>query len=406
MKLRAMVIFAVFLGALGLVVILNRAPPAGPVTRLKLVSTELEVTVLLQNLEIPWDMSWSPDGWIWFSEKRGMISRYSPESGLLQQIHLIEDVFQSLDNSGLHALALHPDFPTVPFVYVHYTHSADESRLVRFRFNPSALILEEPTTLLDGLHAALSHNGSRIVFSPDGTKLFLSLGEAFQPQMAQDLNEYSGKILRMNLDGSVPGDNPFPGSLVWSYGHRNPQGLVYAGNGKLYSSEHGPANNDELNLVEKGRNYGWPTVRGYCDYPEEKRFCADHQVREPLWIWSPTIAVSGIEFYDHEAIPEWRGSILVTSLKRDSRKHYGQRLVQLRLDQGGEKVIEANDYLVNAFGRLREVMSSPDGRVFIFTSNRELNANRPALERPGDDKLIMLRNPDYPVIHPAIRQQP
>jgi glucose/arabinose dehydrogenase len=395
MKLMATAVFALILGAAIQVAVFASAPPAEPVTRLKLSSTELEVKVLLQNLEIPWDMSWSPDGWIWFSEKRGMISRYSPESGLLQRIHLIEDVHQSLDNSGLHALALHPDFPTVPYVYAHYTHSPTQSRLIRFHFDPSAKAFGEPTILLDNLHAALSHNGSRIVFSPDGSKLFLSLGEAFQPALAQDLNELSGKILRMNLDGGVPADNPFPGSLVWSYGHRNPQGLVYASNGKLYSSEHGPGIDDELNVIEEGRNYGWPRVHGFCTSEEEQEFCTENEVKEPLWDWSPTFGVSGIEYYDHEAIPEWRGSILVTSLKRDSDEHYGQRLQQVRLDQEGEKVIGVNDYLVNTFGRLREVMSSPDGRVFIFTSNRELNANRPAPDRPGDDKLIMLRNPEY-----------
>ena len=153
----------------------------------------------------------------------------------------------------------------------------------------------------------------------------------------------SGKILRMNLDGGVPADNPYPDSLIWSYGHRNPQGLVLAGNGKLYSSEHGLAYDDELNLIEKGGNYGWPNVAGICDTPQ----------------------------------------------------HYGQRLQQLRLDASGEHVIGVKNHLVNTFGRLREVMASPDGRVFIFTSNWERNRNKPRLERPGDDKLIMLRNPKY-----------
>jgi len=367
---------------------------AAQLPRLKLESTELEVVVLLENLEIPWDMCWSPDQWIWFSEKRGAISRFSPESGVLERIHFIQDVHQSADNSGLHALALHPDFPSEPYVYVHYTYSPSESQLVRFRFNHAAMVLEEKTVLLDHLSAADSHNGSRIIFSTDGTKLFLSLGEAFQPEKAQDLSVLSGKILRMNLDGSVPADNPFPGSLVWTYGHRNPQGLVLASNGKLYSSEHGPTTDDELNLIEKGKNYGWPYVTGYCDTDLEKRFCRDHEVRLPLTVWSPTFGVSGIEYYDHEAIPEWRGSILVTSLKRDTAEHYGQRLQQVRLDAEGEHVIGINDYLVGVFGRLREVMASPDGRVFIFTSNREQNRNK-TRQRANDDKLIMLRNPEY-----------
>ncbi len=372
--------------------------PAIQVTHLKLDSTELEVKVLLKNLEIPWDMSWSPDGWIWFSEKRGVVSRFSPDSELLQRVHFIDEVHQSIDNSGLHALALHPKFPAVPYVYVHYTYSPANSRLVRFRFNPSAVALEERTVLLDELRASVSHNGSRIVISPEPSKLYLSLGDANQSELAQDLNELSGKILRMNLDGSVPVDNPFPGSLIWSFGHRNPQGLVMASNGNMYSSEHGARIDDELNVIEKGKNYGWPEVAGFCDRENEKSFCDDHQVKTPLMVWSPTFGVAGIEFYDHEAIPEWQGSVLITSLKGDTKKHLGHRLQQVRLDDEGKKVIGLNDYLVNAFGRLREVMASPDGRVFVFTSNRELNVNnRPKLDRPGDDKLIMLRNPDYSV---------
>jgi glucose/arabinose dehydrogenase len=163
----------------------------------------------------------------------------------------------------------------------------------------------------------------------------------------------------------------------------------------MYSTEHGFVNDDELNVIEKGRNYGWPYVQGFCDSESERAFCNAHDVRVPLAIWSPTYGVSGIEFYDHEAIPEWQGSILVTSLKADTAEHYGHRLQQVRLDESGEKLMEVNDYLVDTFGRLREVMASPDGRVFIFTSNRELNANRPRVERPRDDKLIELRNPAY-----------
>ncbi len=401
MKNLAPILLILIIGTVGPMPGFTDDTPAEQVSYLKLGSTELEVKVLLKNLEIPWDMDWSADGWIWFSEKRGAINRFQPETRLLQEIHLIDEVFQSRDNSGLHALALHPEFPVIPYLYVHYTYSPDHSRLVRFRFNASVMALEQKTVLLDELRAAPSHNGSRIVFSPDQKKLYLSLGDAYQPALAQNLDELSGKILRMDLDGGVPADNPFPGSLVWSYGHRNPQGLVMAGNGKLYSSEHGPSYDDELNVIKKGRNYGWPKVVGYCNQEKEKIFCDDHQVKIPLAAWKPTAGVSGIEFYDHEAIPEWRGSILVTSLKNN--EHQGQRLHQLRLDDEGEKLVEVNSYLVNTFGRLREVMMSPDGRVFIFTSNRELNANRPKKERPGDDKLIMLRNPGYSVSAQSVR---
>lgn len=370
---------------------------------LRLQETELEATFLLQDLEIPWDMDWSPDGWIWFSEKRGRISRVSPDSGAVQEIHNIEDVYQSADNSGLHALALHPDFPEVPHVFVHYTYSENGSRLVRFTYDPSHHALNGRLVLLDEILASVTHNGSRIVFSPDGEQLFLSLGDAYRPELAQDLGQYPGKILRLNLDGSIPDDNPFPDSPVWSYGHRNPQGLVMASNGRLYSSEHGGASNDELNIIEKGRNYGHPDVRGFCDLEREMEICRRQNVTEPLMVWSPTYAVSGIEFYDHDAIPEWKGSILVTSLKKTGAGQEGQRLQQLRLSEDGDTVLEVNDYFVHTFGRLREVMMAPDGRVFLFTSNRERNDNRPWLVREGDDKLIMLHDPENQAVQSSAR---
>lgn len=359
------------------------------VRTLRLQTTDLEVRVLLRDLEIPWDMDWSRDGWIWFSEKSGKISRFKPDSGPLQQVHFIEEVHQSPDNSGLHALALHPEFPEVPYVYVHYTYAADGSRLVRFRFDPFPARLEERTVLLDGIRASISHNGSRIVFSPDHRQLYVSLGDAFDPELAQDLSLPNGKILRINLDGSIPADNPFPGSPVWSYGHRNPQGLVMAANGHLYGAEHGGMSDDELNLIEEGGNYGFPRVKGWCDTPDEKKYCRDHAVKLPLKTWSPTYGISGIAYYDHAAIPEWRNSILAVSLK-NPREREGKRLQVLKLNQSGTKVIETRDYLVDTFGRLREVLAAPDGRIFIFTSNREANFNKPRLPRPGDDKLIVL----------------
>lgn len=363
---------------------------SGPDRTLQLQTTRLDVRVLLRNLELPWDMDWSADGWIWFSQKNGTISRYQPDTDELQEILLIDEVFQSIDNSGLHALALHPEFPQVPYVYVHYTYSQEQSRLVRFRFNAISHVLEEKAVLLDNIPAHVSHNGSRIVFPPGNGKLFLTLGDAYQPDAAQDLDQLSGKILRMNLDGSVPADNPFPGSLVWSYGHRNAQGLVMAGNGRLYSSEHGENADDELNLIEAGKNYGHPRVRGFCDTAEEAQYCTQQPITVPLMTWTPTFAVAGMAYYDHAAIPEWQNSILVACLKNFDRSG-GRRLQVLRLNKAGDGVVGVENYLTNTFGRLREVMVAPDGRIFLFTSNRELNSHKPLIPYMGDDKLIMLQ---------------
>ena len=139
----------------------------------------------------------------------------------------------------------------------------------------------------------------------------------------------NGKILRLNLDGSIPANNPTPGSLVYTLGHRNPQGLVRLPSGRIYSSEHGENTDDEINLIEAGRNYGWPNVEGYCSTTERNAFCAANNVREPLAIWTPTLAVAGLAYYDHPAIPEWRGSLLMATLK-------ASKLVQLQLSATGD----------------------------------------------------------------------
>jgi glucose/arabinose dehydrogenase len=379
------------LAIIGLLAVLYMIYSPRSVATLKLDTTELEVRVLLENLVIPWDMDWSKDGWIWFSEKQGRINRFLPESGPLQEVHFIEEVHQSADSSGLHALALHPEFPAVPYVYVHYTYSPDRSRLTRFTFNSSDILLEDRTILLDEIPASSNYNGSRLVFSSDQQKLFLALGHARKSHLAQDLNVHSGKILRMNIDGSIPRDNPFPDSLIWTSGHRNPQGLAMADNGILYSSEHGSSKDDELNLIEKGKNYGHPDVRGFCDSEEEAAYCDQHAVTVPLTAWTPTLGVAGIEYYDHEAIPEWRNSILMATLK-SYRKEGGRRLLVLGLNNEGNKIVDINEYFMNTFGRLREVMAAPDGRIFLFTSNREHNTKPPRFPNLTDDKLIMLKN--------------
>lgn len=361
---------------------------------LQLDSTRLQGEIMLKQLTVPWDMDWQPEGWLWFSERSGRISRFHPETGALQLMHVIEDAFESTDNSGLHAMALHPDFPTVPYVYAHYTYSNYNSRLVRFTYNPIGPSLEDQEPLLDEISAAASHNGSRIVFSPEGDKLFFALGDAFREESAMDLRTYNGKILRLNLDGSIPTDNPIPGNPVWSYGHRNPQGLVMAGNGKLYNSEHGTGHSDELNIVEPGLNYGWPGVEGDCNFPWETAFCNAYEPTPPIWVWSPTPAVCGMAWYDHPAIPEWRNSILQTSLKAGEGA-LGQRLFQVKLNPEGDSVVAMNDYLEDTFGRLRDVLVLPDGRVFIATSNREHNGNGDKVQQADDDKIIMLFNPDF-----------
>lgn len=361
----------------------------GQAFTLTLDSTELEVEVLKTELEIPWDLNWAPDGWIWFNERNGTINRLNPQTRALQQVFQVPDVFQSSDNSGCHALALDPDFPQRPHVYLHYTYDPDTSRLVRYTYLPAENTLVNPLVLMDGILAAASHNGSRIVFSDDGSKLFLCMGDAYRGSTPQDLQYKNGKVLRINLDGSIPEDNPVPGNPAWTWGHRNPQGLVF-GRGILYSSEHGGGEDDELNIIRKGENYGWPEVRGFCNWDIEIPFCADSGVMEPLMTWSPTYAPAGLAYYDHEAIPEWQHSLLLVFLKSGTGD-LGQRMQQLSLNEAGDSVMAVTDFFTNTFGRLRDVVVAPDGRVFICTSNQETNGD--AVVQADDDKIIEIRNP-------------
>jgi mono/diheme cytochrome c family protein len=218
-----------------------------------------------------------------------------------------------------------------------------------------------------------------MVISPDG-KLMVATGDIFNEKNAQDTESVSGKILRLNIDGSVPDDNPVKGSPMWAMGFRVPQGLVYSEKGNLYSAEHGDATDDEVNLITKGSNYGYPNVTGACDSLWEKDFCNEHGVKEPLRSWTPTIAPSGIDYYGNNAIPEWKNSLLAATLKTQS-------LRVLKLNDEGNSITADRVMFENRFGRLRDVLVSPDGDVYLSTSNRDWNPG-PGFPLKEDDRII------------------
>ncbi|NCG29478.1 MAG: hypothetical protein GWP27_03295 [Bacteroidetes bacterium] len=222
---------------------------------LYLENTKLVHEVLVDKLTIPWDMNWGPDGWIWFNERDGHIYRLHPDTKEIQEIFVVTETYQSWDNSGFHAFALHPEFPMVPYVYTHYTYDEYGSRLVRYTFSFDENTLVNPVVLLDQIPGNSSHNGSRILFD-ENHNILLSMGDAFSNMEAQKLNSLSGKILCLDQTGMPCEDNPFNDNFTYSYGHRNPQGLCYGRDGIIYSSEHGEATDDELNVIVKGKNYG------------------------------------------------------------------------------------------------------------------------------------------------------
>jgi glucose/arabinose dehydrogenase len=348
----------------------------------------LAVRNVVTGLDTPWEILWGPDNRIWMTERYGRVSRVDPATGQVDPLLMIPDVYE-LGESGLLGMALHPDFPASPFVYLVYTYQDGgqiREKLVRYTYSGSALA--SPQVLVQDLKGNTTHDGSRLMIGPD-RMLYVSAGDAQDQPAAQDHTSLNGKILRLNLDGTPPADNPwpdapFPTNLLWSTGHRNPQGMVTA-NGIFYSSEHGPSNDDEVNIIMKGRNYGWPTVQGYCDLPAEQTFCNDSNVVEPIKAWTPTLAVAGIDYYDNPAIPAWSRSLLMVTLKE-------QDLRRLGLSADGRSIVSETVLYDNQFGRLRDICVAPDGRVFIATSNKDGRATG-SFPKPEDDRIIELKAP-------------
>ena len=337
-------------------------------------SQSLQTRIVTKNLDTPWEILWGPDNFIWMTERYGRISRVNPESGEVQQIGKIDEVYEN-GESGLMGMALHPNFQTNPYIYVAYSYQVSgniKNKIVRFEYDGETLT--NPLTLIDNINGSSIHNGSRLVFGQDGM-LYASFGDASNSASAQNLQSLNGKILRLADDGTIPPDNPIQNSYIWSFGHRNPQGLVFVGD-KLFSSEHGPSTDDEINIIQKGRNFGWPEVTGFCDKSNEQAFCQENNVAEPIKAWTPTIAAAGIDWYNG-VIQEWNNSLLLVSLK-------ASRLIQLQLNEERTAITMEKQYFVEAYGRLRDICISPDGRVFIATSNRD-GRGTPSQD---DDKII------------------
>ena len=340
--------------------------------------TPFSTTVVASGLDTPWDLVWGPDGMIWFSERGGRISRLNPATGAHSVAGTI-DVAQT-GEGGLMGIAFHPDFPREPYLYAMHTYGSMfrvHNRLVRMRWDGRAL--GAPQVLLDGIPGAGIHNGSRIVVGPD-RMLYITMGDAGSSGVAQDRAALGGKILRLTLDGRPAAGNPF-GNATWSFGHRNPQGLVFhPATGVLYETEHGPSDNDEVNIIRRGANYGWPEVHGMCDDDagNERDFCRRASVVEPLAVWTPTIAITGADFYLSDRIPGWRGSLLATSLKAG--------MFRFTLSADGSRIVSQEQLLARRFGRLRDVLVAPNGDVYIATSNRD-GRGSPSRD---DDRIIRL----------------
>jgi glucose/arabinose dehydrogenase len=317
----------------------------------------LRVETALRHLEVPWVLAFAPDGRLFFTERPGRVRGVT--DGKLAAEPVARLPVSASGEGGLMGLALDPDFGRTHHLYVCYTAAKRAGPVNRIsRLTLSEGRAGDERVLLDGMPAAGIHDGCRLKFGPD-RKLYATMGDAGEPSRAQRRYSLSGKILRINADGAVPGDNPFRGSPLWSVGHRNPQGLAWDAAGRLWESEHGSTAHDEINLIQPGRNYGWPEVRG--------RETRDGFVAPMLESGDDTWAPSGIAIL-HE-------TLYVAALR-------GQRLLKIAI--AGGKVGDASTLLKGESGRLRDVIVGPDGALWVATSNRDGRGSPHA----DDDRIL------------------
>ncbi|MDP8952586.1 MAG: PQQ-dependent sugar dehydrogenase [Actinomycetota bacterium] len=324
---------------------------------------EVETTVLAQRLEAPWGLAFLPNGDALVTERdTGRLLRVD-SSGDIEEVQTLPE--GGSGEGGLMGVAVSPDYESDEFVYAYYTTPTD-NRVVRFRLG------EEPEPILTGIPVASFHNGGRIAFGPDGL-LYVGTGDAGQRPSSQDTNSLAGKILRLTPDGGMPSDNPLgSNNPLYSYGHRNVQGLAWDANGQLFASEFGQNTYDEVNRIVPGGNYGWPDVEGEGG--------ASQGYIDPIATVTPTseLSPSGAEILKSGAIPQWEGSFFTAGLR-------GQRLWRLALDESGN-VTERETLLQGEAGRLRHVAQAPDGSLWILTNNRDGRGS----PIPSDDRILRL----------------
>ena len=334
--------------------------PDGFVLKSERQTVRLEVVA--KGLETPWAIAFLPDGRMLVTERPGRLRVVDKGGEPGAPVSGIPEVWARQDG-GMFDVEVHPAFARTGWIYLSYAepgpNGTSMTAIVRGRLKDNAwmdqqVIYKAPPELFD---AANVHYGSRFVFDREG-RLFYSIGDRGKAQDAQDLSKPAGKIHRVNDDGSAPKDNPFvdrSGAMasIWSYGHRNPQGLAFDDSGRLWSSEHGPRGGDELNVVERGANYGWPVVSHGLE-PGITRSEQDG-MRSPLAYWNPSIGPAGIMHASSDRYPGWRGSLFLSALA-------GQHLRRLETDGGR---VTRQEIVFDQFGRVRDIVTGPDGLFYV-----------------------------------------
>ncbi|MES2921494.1 MAG: PQQ-dependent sugar dehydrogenase [Verrucomicrobiota bacterium] len=342
--------------------------------REQVLITPHRIETVATGLRVPWELVFLPDGRAIFTERTGQV-RMIANNQVLPEPLLQIPVAQGI-KMGMLGLALSPTFASDHFVFVAYNLKQGEGfelRVARYRFDGQLLV--EPKVLLSGIPAWANHTGCRLVFGPDGL-LYVTTGDANRPPDAQLPDRPNGKILRIQADGGIPADNPFVGlenalPAIFSYGHRNPQGIAFQpGTGRLFASEHGPDNGDELNIIAKGKNYGWPVIHHQLRAPD---------METPRVEITPSAGPGALLFYQGRAFPELRGTLLMATLR-------GASIWRFALDASGQPVT-ADRFFHQKWGRIRFLVEAPDGSLWLSTSMHDAPEGKPG---PDDDRMIRI----------------
>jgi glucose/arabinose dehydrogenase len=329
---------------------------------------KFHIETVSTNLEVVWSIVFTQDGRMFFTERPGRVRVI--ENGKLRSepLAVISDIEPS-GESGLMGMALHPDFNENHLLYLAYAYRSNEQHVKVVRFRETGKELVEPKTIIENIPAARFHAGTRLRFGSD-KKLYVTTGDATNQSQAQRLNSLSGKTLRLNDDGSIPADNPFVYQKdarpeIWSYGHRNAQGMDFQPSTNLmFQTEHGPSwidgvslfkrsGGDEINIVERGKNYGWAEI--------------SHKMKRTgmetaLFEYSPAVAPASGMFYRGSLFPEFKNNFFFGALK-------GQAIIRLVLN--GRRIVSQERLVEKQYGRIREIAEAPDGTIYFSTSNRD-----------------------------------
>ncbi len=332
----------------------------------------VRIVTVARGLEHPWGLAFLPDGRMLVTERPGRLRIVARDGSLSAPLAGVPAVFAQRQG-GLLDVALDRDFAASRTLYLSYAEPDERGNagtaVARARLGAAGLedvrvIFRQIPKVRGGLHF-----GSRVVQARDGN-LFVTLGERYQRDRAQDLGAHLGKVVRIKPEGGAPPDNPFVGRAgalpeIWSYGHRNVQGAaLHSATGALWTAEHGAQGGDEINRPEAGRNYGWPVITYGRDYSGASigEGTAKAGMEQPLHYWDPSIAPSGMAFYEGDAFPGWNGNLFIGSLKF-------QALSRLELD--GSKVVSEERLLRGLNERIRDVRVGPDGLIYLLTDSSD-----------------------------------